>query len=195
MTLSLQTLDGASHEFAVDRWYAEPTVEEHQILDTLEGPVLDIGCGPGRHALALNRRGVVALGIDASPTAVALARGRGASVLERSVFDRIPGAGRWRAAILLDGNIGIGGDPVALLDCVRRLVHPTGTIAVEVEGPGVCHIEELVVRLDDGQCRSPWFDWARVGVDGLEATAEAAGLRVSRSWEGGGRWFAFLARR
>ena len=36
--------------------------------------VLDVGCGPGRHALALARRGVEVLGIDLSPEFVALAR-------------------------------------------------------------------------------------------------------------------------
>ena len=36
--------------------------------------VLDVGCGPGRHALALARRGIEVLGIDLSEDFVALAR-------------------------------------------------------------------------------------------------------------------------
>ena len=36
---------------------------------------------------------------------------RGVNVLERSVFAGVPGQGRWRSVLLLDGNIGIGGDP------------------------------------------------------------------------------------
>lgn len=195
MSLCLQTVGGTSHEFAVDRWYADPSPEEDDLLDALVGPVLDVGCGPGRHVLALNRRGVVALGIDASPVAVDLARSRGASAIERSVFERVPGGGRWRAALLLDGNIGIGGDPVRLLERVRTLIHPAGVIGVEVEGPGVCGVEKLTARLTDGASVSPWFDWARVGVDAIERTAGSARLDVVRSWEGGGRWFAFLAPR
>ncbi len=36
--------------------------------------VLDAGCGPGRHSLELGRRGIRAVGIDASPDFVRLAR-------------------------------------------------------------------------------------------------------------------------
>lgn len=37
--------------------------------------VLDAGCGPGRHSLALGRRGVDVVGVDLSPDFIALARG------------------------------------------------------------------------------------------------------------------------
>lgn len=55
---------------------------------------------------------MTALGIDVSEIAVAHARSRGATAIEASVFDRVPGAGRWGSAPLLDGNVGIGGCPV-----------------------------------------------------------------------------------
>jgi len=195
MSLCLHTVDGHALALLPDRWLAEPTPEEDELLDALTGPVLDVGCGPARHALALNRRGVVALGIDTAPAAVDVALRRGATVIERSVFHRVPAEGRWRSVLLLDGNIGIGGDPVALLARVGQLVQPSGVIAVEVEGDGI-GLEELTVRLvDHGRTRSPWFEWARVGLDGLAAVADRAGLDVMRVWEGGGRWFAFLVLR
>lgn len=194
MSLSLHTVEGEALRFAVDRWYAEPAAEEEELLQALAGPVLDVGCGPGRHVLALNRRGIVALGIDAAPAAVAVARARGASVIERSVFDRVPGAGRWRSALLLDGNVGIGGDPVALLQCVRRLLAPTGIVAVELEPPGI-GVQHLRARLQDGQQSSAWFEWARVGIDGLASVTDRSGLDVLRTWERGCRWFAFLTPR
>jgi ubiquinone/menaquinone biosynthesis C-methylase UbiE len=40
----------------------------------LTGPVLDVGCGTGEHALMAAESGLEATGIDASPTAIALAR-------------------------------------------------------------------------------------------------------------------------
>ena len=46
---------------------------------------------------------------------------RGAPALCRSVFDPLPAEGRWAAVLALDGNIGIGGDPVAFLDRMRHL--------------------------------------------------------------------------
>src|SRR5262249_36568691 len=36
--------------------------------------VLDVGCGPGRHALALSRRGIDVVGVDLSEDFVGLAR-------------------------------------------------------------------------------------------------------------------------
>jgi SAM-dependent methyltransferase len=67
-------------------------------------PVLDIGCGPGRHVHALARRGVLALGVDVSAGALALARARGAAVFEASIFAEVPHPGQWASALLLDGN-------------------------------------------------------------------------------------------
>ena len=91
------------------RWFEPLTHEDDAVLARAAGPVLDVGCGPGRHVLALAERGIVALGIDITPAALDLARSRGAPVLARSVFERVPGTGRWSSALLLDGNLGIDG--------------------------------------------------------------------------------------
>src|SRR5215216_5046549 len=66
------------------------------------------------------------LGLDLSPVAVRLARARGAEAIMRSVFADVPRDGTWRTALLLDGNIGIGGAPEALLARARALVAPGG---------------------------------------------------------------------
>src|SRR5689334_10795885 len=42
------------------------------------GPVADLGCGPGAHALALARRGYDVVGVDGSPRMVEVARARAA---------------------------------------------------------------------------------------------------------------------
>ena len=118
------------------RWHGPITAAEQQLLVRLTGPVLDVGCGPGRIVEGLASRGVVTLGVDPAPGAVSLARRRGCAVLQRSVFETLPGEGRWRTALLLDGNIGIGGDPVRLLRRCGALVHLSGCVVVEVEAPG-----------------------------------------------------------
>ena len=119
-------------DLPVRRWFLPAGPAEHPALDRATGPALDVGCGPGRHLVALAERGVFALGIDISPVLLDVARARGANVLERSIFDRVPGASRWRTALLLDGNIGIGGDPVAF-SRVGELLAPDGRIIVEIE--------------------------------------------------------------
>ncbi|HEY3238398.1 MAG TPA: class I SAM-dependent methyltransferase, partial [Acidimicrobiia bacterium] len=101
MTVQLRTSAGDVLHLPLERWLGPPTAEEESVLDRVVGPALDVGCGPGRHVLALARRGVVSLGIDVAGTALELARRRGAPVLERSIFERVPGAGRWGSALLL----------------------------------------------------------------------------------------------
>jgi SAM-dependent methyltransferase len=186
----LASTSGATIDLRVDRWRGRCDVVEEALLGGLPDPVLDVGCGPGRVAAALVTTGRPALGIDTSPAAVAEARRRGAPVLRRSVFDRVPGEGRWGAVLLLDGNVGIGGDPVALLGRAGRLLRPGGIVAAEVEPPGRPS-EALTVRVEAPGARpGPWFPWATVGADGIEAVAAAAGLAVAALDTGGGRWFA-----
>lgn len=173
------------------RWIEPATAVDERLLELVDGPVLDIGCGPGRHVLALAREGVVTLGIDVSPPALARARRNGAPVLERSIFERIPAAGRWGTALLLDGNLGIGGAPAMLLRRVRELLRPAGRLLVEVSGPG--HRPDVErVRFEADGAAGPWFSWAHIGADALDGIAHAAGLHVRRAWSDDGRWFAWL---
>lgn len=181
-------LDGGAH-----RWTGALEPADERLLARVAGPALDVGCGPGRHVLALAQKGVVALGIDISSPAVALALGRGAPVLQRSVFDQIPGAGRWHCALLLDGNIGIGARPVQLLRRVASLLHSEGEVFVELAtggGDASCDVVQLEIDGHGG----PWFRWTCVGVDELERLAHRSRLTVRESWCDADRWFARLAR-
>jgi SAM-dependent methyltransferase len=184
---------GGELPFALRRYLEAPTADEDGVLERAIGPVLDIGCGPGRHVVALSRRGVVAVGVDISPLAVRLARTRGANVIEGSIFDRLPGAGTWGSALLLDGNIGIGGAPRELLSRVGGLLMPAGVVLVEVEGPGV-PTGTLTVRLESQQTSSEWFPWARMSIEELPEMVAKAGFAVRDHWHTGGRWFATLER-
>ena len=191
--MCLRSDDGQLVAAEAERWLGHPAPEEEGVLDLALGPVLDVGCGPGRHVLALARRGVMALGIDVTPAVVALARSRGAFVLERSVFDHLPGRGRWASALLLDGNVGIGGDPAALLGRLATLLRPGGRVLVELEGPPAPGAY-ATVRLEHRGSAGPWFGWARVSVDRVPGIAAAADLAVAGVWCRGRRWFARLDR-
>ena len=173
-------------------WVRPAAVSDRSALVRARPPVLDIGCGPGRHVVALAELGVPALGIDITPLALTAARARGALVLERSVFARIPGDGRWGSALLLDGNVGIGGDPATLLRRVTRLVRPTGRVIVEFGPPGLCGTVRTV-RLESGAGYGPWFRWADVSIDRVHSLAATVGRRVLERWcSDDGRWFACL---
>ncbi|MGI8558464.1 MAG: class I SAM-dependent methyltransferase [Solirubrobacteraceae bacterium] len=177
----------------LERYVGTADCDEADLLDRALAPVIDVGCGPGRHVLALSRRGVHTVGVDISPGAVELARRRGARVIEGSTFDRLPGAGSWGSALLLDGNIGIGGRPAGLLARIGALLRPGGTALVELEPPGTIS-ETLRVRLESAAACSDFFPWARVGVDDVERLAASGGYALSECWCAGERWFAQLAR-
>jgi SAM-dependent methyltransferase len=191
----LRAEDGTALPLEPARWHADPSVDEEVLLAGVDGPVLDVGCGPGRLVLALARRGVVALGVDPAPAACVLARRRGAPVLHRSIFDPLPGQGRWRTILLADGNVGIGGDPGRLLRRCRDLLAAEGTIVVEVEPPSGEGWQRYRARLERGDRHGPWFTWAVVDADGIATLAPAAGLSLLRLQHvaAEGRWFAHLA--
>jgi len=181
----LELASGERIELPIARWHADPDRADTLLLDRCDGPTLDVGCGPGRLTAAL----AVGLGVDVSPVAVALTRARGGAALRRDVYERIPGEGRWRHALLADGNIGIGGDPVRLLRRVARLLASGGSVLVETDRPGI-GLRPTRARVDDGA----WFDWALVGADSVPDAAASAGLDVRWMGAHDGRWFAELVR-
>ncbi|MEV0185182.1 class I SAM-dependent methyltransferase [Streptomyces sp. NPDC050625] len=126
------------------RWHARSTVADKTVLERCVGPVLDVGCGPGRLRRELLGPGVFALGVDIAPRAVALTCALGGLALCGSAFDQLPAERGWQTLLpllpllLIDGDIGIGGDPRSLLHRCRGLVAPTGRLVVEAgaRGPG-----------------------------------------------------------
>ena len=186
----LELAGGERMTLPVARWHGSPDAFDDLLLARCRGWTLDVGCGPGRLVGALTRRGVPTLGVDVSPVAVALTRWRGGPALQADVFDRLPGEGSWQHVLLVDGNIGIGGDPVTLLARVRNLLAPGGTAIVELDPPGT-GLRRGTARVA-GQ--DDTFPWARVAVDLAPAIAARSGLRLSASEGSAGRWFAELAR-
>ncbi len=183
--------DGTVAPLALDRYLGPADVTDVSLLEGVGGPVLDVGCGPGRLLHALAARGVFALGVDLSSAAVALARDGGAHAIVGSIFDELPGAGSWRTALLLDGNIGIGGQPVRLLERVGALLAQDGELLVELDQPGL-RSGALQARLETRVAVSAWFAWARVAFEDVAPVARAAAFSVAQRWQAGGRWFARL---
>ena len=175
----------------VDRYMSAPSLAEYDLLRRAPSPVLDVGCGPGRHVLALIESGRIALGVDVAPSAVDIAVRRGAPVLHRSIFERVPAAGRWASALLLDGNIGIGGNSHALLVRLGELLRRDGCVLAEVDAPGIS-TRTLSVRIECGDRISSPIPWARVGVDDIADVAFSAGFRLEEIWSAEERWFAYL---
>jgi SAM-dependent methyltransferase len=185
--------DGTVWDLPIERWVNHADEVDLHALDALGEPVIDIGCGPGRHLQALSGRGVKVWGIDPSPLAVKLARRTGARVVLGSVFDDMPLTGRWGSALLLDGNIGIGGDAARLLQRVHALLRPGGTAVVELSPPGT-RGGSTRMRLETPSLSSDWFAWATVSASEIDAMAAALRFGIVDRWSRQDRWFVTMAK-
>jgi SAM-dependent methyltransferase len=187
----IEHADGRATPLNAHRWL-HGIPGDGSLLDRCSGPTLDVGAGPGRLTVALAERGVPALAIDVTPYAVMLARSSGALALQRDVFGYLPGTGRWTTVLLADGNIGIGGDPAALLRRARNLLTPDGAVVTEVSPPGAPSRRELL-RLRTAAGPGPWFPWAWIDAGQVAGLAAEAGLYTTEVWTDAGRWFAVLS--
>lgn len=201
---------GARWSMPIGRWLAPASPVDERVLDRAVGPVIDVGCGPGRHVHALSRRGVAAVGVELSPTAVRHARSGGARVVEGSIFEVAPDPGLWATALLLDGNIGIGGHPHVLLRRIGELLADHGRVLVELDPDEDARSTDVAdpratstparsggpvrIRIESDGTTSAWFPWARVTGDAIAAPARAAGMTVAERWSDGGRHFCTLHR-
>jgi SAM-dependent methyltransferase len=171
-------------------WDRPADEDDLAMLSRCVGPTLDVGCGPGRLTAALDQLGGVVLGIDVVDSAVDLTRRRGGTAVRNDVFDAVPGEGRWETALLADGNVGIGGDPVALLTRLREVLAPHGRVVAEVAEPGTPHTDDWATLECDDERQV--IRWSVVGIDAIERLAGLAGLAVVELLRCGGRWCAVL---
>ena len=100
------------------------------------GPVADLGCGPGAHALALARRGYDVVGVDGSPRMVEVARTRAARDKVDATFDVHDVSAPLRFA-----DASLGGvlailvvqhlpHPAAFITEIRRCLRPGGHLLI-----------------------------------------------------------------
>ena len=185
---------GRRRALPLARWSGGVSVGDEGLLRACVGSTLDVGCGPGRLTAALTERAIPTLGVDISAVAVRLTLERGGLAIKRSVFDALPGHGRWRSLLLADGNVGIGGNPVALLRRCRELLCDQGNVLLDLAAPGSGLLIEELRLIESGRVSEP-FRWCHLGVDAVAPVAAAAGLVVRESWLHDGRWQAELVRR
>ena len=118
------------------RELVERTADELASVVAPPGPVADLGCGPGAHALALARRGYDVVGIDGSPAMVEAARARAARDKISARFDVADVRAPLRFAdASLTGVLAILvlqhlPDPAAFTAEIRRCLRPGGHLLI-----------------------------------------------------------------
>jgi SAM-dependent methyltransferase len=186
--------DGRRCALPVRSWlggHGADEVFDGTVVELCSGPTIDLGCGPGRLVAHLIRRGIPALGIDQSATAVELARRSGAPALHRDVFEPLPATGRWHTVVLADGNVGLGGEPRRILARAGELLRRGGRCVAEFDA-GTKGVQAGWVRLESRRAVGPWFRWARVGVDSAAWLAGQVGLALTDVHPAGPRVVASL---
>ncbi|MEO7369943.1 MAG: SAM-dependent methyltransferase, partial [Ilumatobacteraceae bacterium] len=78
-----------------------------------------------------------------------------------------------------------------LLRRLREVMAPHGAVLVEVESPGATTSVQTV-RVESMGATGPWFEWARVSIDDVDAIAAQARFERTWTYEEEGRWFVQL---
>ncbi len=177
------------------------SVHQQESMDYVSGRVLDIGCGPGRHAIHLQQKGFDVLGIDASPLAVKVARERGlqkASVLNvTQISFRL---GKFDTLLMMGNNFGLFANLKRarwLLRKMRNMTSSSGRIIAESRDPyttaSKAHLDyhesnrrrgkfscQLRFRIRYERYIDAWFEYLMVSRKEMALILEDSGWRISR---------------
>jgi len=105
----------------------------------VEGKVLDIGCGAGRHCLYLQKNGLKVVGIDNSPLAIKVCKLRGVKKAELIDLHEInEEMGVFDTITMLGNNFALVGNPFAAKKILKKFFKMTsenGRIVAECMNP------------------------------------------------------------
>lgn len=187
----------------VRRWQAP----ERRMLRLARGRVLDVGCGAGRVALELQRRGHEVIAIDTSPGCIEVARARGVRDAHICDFVELDARfGLFDTLVMAGNNFGLVGTPARAGRLLRRLrqhttdgarILATSTDVLDTTTP--CHLAyhqrnrsrgrlpgQLRLRVRHRDVATPWFDYLLATPAEMAAIAETGGWRLTRTLRGEG---------
>ena len=169
--------------------------------------MVDLGCAAGRVALHLQRKGFDVVGLDISPLALKVCRGRGLKKVKLgSVQDlRFP-RNPFDTAILFGNNFGLLGSRAKAKRVLRRLhqiISQGGLILAETFDPygteDPVHLAyhrrnrkrgrlpgEIRMRIRYKQYTTPWFDWLLVSKDEMRTLVQRTGFKMTGSLDSDG---------
>ena len=175
---------------------------ERQSVRYMRGRVMDIGCGAGRVALELQRRGVDVVGLDVSPLAVRAARLRGVKEVWSVPVELLDSKiASFDSLVLFGNNFGIFETPQRarrILSQLNKHAKPGARIFAESTSayfggaPGFDRSYyhrnkargrspgELKVRYHYGDLVGSWFHWLYVSQNELRSILVGTGWHLER---------------
>ena len=163
---------------------------EQKAIGHVQGRILDIGCGAGRHALYLQRKSFVVTGIDNSPGAIKVCKRRG---LDLALVRRINEVDKFDpdsfdTVLMMGNNFGLfGSAQVAkeLLKKLSRITSPTARIIAGTRNPyrtdDADHLQyhklnkrrgrmpgQIRMRVRFGKIVGEWFDYLFVSPEEMQ---------------------------
>jgi SAM-dependent methyltransferase len=187
---------------------------EKEAMKHAKGRVLDIGCGAGRHALYLQKKGFDVLGIDNSSLAIKTCKLRGLRKAKIMSIAQINfGPGSFDTVLMLGGNFGLLGSlkrARRLLKKFYRITSDDTLIIAESNDPyktdNPAHLEyhkfnrkrgrmsgQMRIRIRFEKYVGDWFDYLIVSKKEMKKIIEGAGWKIKRVLDSmKGRYIAII---
>jgi SAM-dependent methyltransferase len=183
---------------------------ESTAIRLARGRVLDVGCGAGRVALHLQRRGLDVVGIDLSPGAIRIAKARGVRHARVMALDDVaPRMGSFDTVVMYGNNFGLfesRSGAARRLRLLSRITAPDARILASSRDPYktddpihlAYHRRNRARRRMSGQARlrirhrqwaTPWFDYLMVSPVEMEQLAWEGGWRVTKTFSDGIQYY------
>lgn len=194
--------DGFIYVQRPDRYFAVPSEWaqfERDALQLAGDSVLDIGCGAGRFALALQQRGAAVTGLDVSAGACEVSRRRGVRDVVHGQVTQLAQDGRQYDTFLLMGeNLGLLEDAAMapiILGKLAAIARPGARIIGHGADPKAADealarylrrerepgrlAGKLTIRLRHRDLATEWFSYLLCGPDELGELARGTGWRLT----------------
>lgn len=198
--LYLHTAEGHRFRLDLSPYFTSPAAldpDERTFLAMARGTVMDVGCGPARHARYLQQRGLCALGLDRSAGALAVARALGLRHAVHADVLTAPLPHGIGTALLLDGNLGLAGSMHGARRLLERLANTCalgGRLLVGGRAPAGATARRLALRVEYRGAVGPWFAWLQLSLAGVIAVAAGAGWALESAVQRGPRYLICLRR-
>jgi SAM-dependent methyltransferase len=185
-----------------------------KVIAYARGRVLDVGCGAGKHALYLQKKGVDVTGIDVSPLAVKICRLRGLRKTQVLSFEQIAKfpVNSFDTVIMMGNNFGLFGSfrkAKILLRKLFRIMSPDGLIIAVTTDPyqtkNPTHQRyqrlnrsrgrmpgQLMIRIRHGTVIGPWFDYLLVSKEEVKQIIKGTEWRIKKFIDSKGPTYAMI---